>query len=53
MRKCAVVIRGNVKPILSGRDGMLTLATTLAISQPAITAEAVSIDDMLVRAANG
>ena len=53
MRNFAAVIRGNAKPVLSGRDGMLTLATTLAISQSASTGEAVSIDDMLVRAVDG
>ena len=53
MSNFAAVIRGDAKPVLSGRDGMLTLATTLAITQSASTGEAVSIDEMLAQAAKG
>ena len=52
MRNFASVIRGTEQPVLSGRDGMLTLATTLAITESAKTGQAVRIDDMLANAAN-
>lgn len=51
MRNFAAVIRGTETPVLSGRDGMLTLATTLAITQSAKTGKAIRIDDMLTEAA--
>ncbi|MEM7747462.1 MAG: Gfo/Idh/MocA family oxidoreductase [Pseudomonadota bacterium] len=47
MRNFAAVIHGDEEPVLSGRDGMLTLATTLAITQSAQTGQVVRIDDML------
>ena len=51
MRNFADVIRGSEQPVLSGRDGMMTLATTLAITESAKTGQAIRIDDMLAHAA--
>jgi predicted dehydrogenase len=47
MRNFAGVIRGTEQPVLSGRDGVLTLATTLAITESAKIGRAVRIDEML------
>lgn len=47
MRNFANVIRGKEKPVLSGRDGTLTLATTLAITQSARTGAPVRVADMM------
>ena len=51
MRNFAAVIRGDEEPVLSGRDGMLTLATTLAITESAKDGRVIHIDDMLADAA--
>ncbi len=51
MRNFAAVIRGTEQPVLSGRDGLLTLATTLAITESAKTGKRIQIDDMLKRVA--
>lgn len=53
MRNFAAVIRGTEKPVLSGRDGLLTLATTLAITESAKDGQPIRIDDMLANAAGG
>ena len=50
MRNFAAVIRGTEKPVLSGRDGLLTLATTLAITESAKDGQPIRIDDMLAGA---
>lgn len=40
------VIEGRAAPVQSGRDGTITLATTLAITESANTGQPVRIDDM-------
>lgn len=51
MLNLAGVIRGAAKPVLSGRDGTLTLATTLAITRSAAEGGVpVRIDDMMMAA---
>jgi predicted dehydrogenase len=47
MRNFANVIRGTEAPVLTGRDGTITLATTLAITQSAKTGRPVAIDDLI------
>ncbi len=47
MRNFAGVIRGTEEPVLSGRDGTRTLATTLAITDSAKTGQPVRIDELL------
>jgi predicted dehydrogenase len=47
MRNFAEVIRGTAQPVLSGRGGTMTLATTLAITRSAQTGKPVRVDDML------
>ena len=47
MRNFANVIRGTEKPVLSGRDGTVTLATTLAITRSAQTGAQVHVSDMM------
>jgi predicted dehydrogenase len=47
MRNFANVIRGTEKPVLSGRDGTITLATTLAITRSAQTGAQVRVADMM------
>jgi predicted dehydrogenase len=47
MRNFAEVIRGSAQPVLSGRGGTVTLATTLAITRSAQTRMPVRVDDML------
>jgi predicted dehydrogenase len=47
MRNFAGVIRGTEQPVLSGRDGTKTLATTLAITESAKRGGPVQIDDMM------
>jgi predicted dehydrogenase len=47
MRNFANVIRGTEKPVLSGRDGTVTLATTLAITRSAQTGAQVRVADMM------
>jgi len=49
MRNFARVIRGEEAAVVSGRQGLLTLAATLAITQSARTGGPVRIDDMLNR----
>ena len=48
MRNFAAVIRGTEAPRISGRGGVETLATTLAISEAARTGGTVLVADMLV-----
>jgi len=52
LRNFANVIRGTEKPVLSGRDGTITLATTLAITRSAQTGAQVRVADMM-RPASG
>jgi predicted dehydrogenase len=47
MRNFAGVIRGTEEPVLSGRDGTRTLATTLAITESAKTGQPIRIDELL------
>jgi predicted dehydrogenase len=47
MRNFANVIRGTEKPVLDGRGGTMTLATTLAITRAARTAKQVRVADMM------
>jgi len=47
MRNFAGVIRGTEKPVLSGRDGTITLATTLAITRSARSGMPVRVADMM------
>ncbi|MGH6815498.1 MAG: Gfo/Idh/MocA family protein [Hyphomicrobiaceae bacterium] len=47
MRNFAGAIRGTEKPVLNGRDGTITLATTLAITESARTGAPVRVRDML------
>lgn len=49
MQNFAEVIRGTAAPILDGRDGTLTLATTLAITASATTGQPVHVDDLMMR----
>ncbi len=49
MRNFAAVIRGEEKPVVSGREGLLTLAATLAIHESAETGEPVRVDEFLRR----
>lgn len=51
LRNFAGVIRGTEAPVLDGRGGMLTLATTLAITESAKTGAPVVVADMLKQAA--
>lgn len=53
MANFAAVIRGVEQPVLTGRDGARTLATTLAITQAAATGRAIEVADLLVRASGG
>jgi predicted dehydrogenase len=50
MLNFARVIRGTEQPVLSGRDGTITLATTLAITQSARTGLPVDIADVMSKA---
>lgn len=52
MQNFADVIRGKAEPVLSGREGTKTLATTLAITESAKSGQVVRIDDMLSQAAS-
>lgn len=47
LRNFSAVIRSKEKPALTGRDGVITLATTLAITQSARTGRPVKVADML------
>ena len=47
MRNFAGVIRGVEEPVLTGRDGTRTLATTLAITESAKTGQPVRVDDIM------
>ncbi len=48
MKNFAGVIRGTEKPVLSGRDGTMTLASTLAITRSAQTGgQPVAVADMM------
>ncbi len=49
MKNFAGVIQGREKPVLTGRDGTITLATTLAITASAKTGAPIRVDDMLAR----
>lgn len=47
MRNFANVIRGAGKPVLDGRGGTMTLATTLAVTRAAQTGAQVRVADMM------
>jgi predicted dehydrogenase len=47
MRNFSDVIRGKAAPVLSGRDGTVTLAATLAIAQSAKTGRPVRVAEMM------
>ncbi len=47
MRNFAAVIRGTEEPVLSGRNGTMTLAATLAITESAKSGQPVHIGDMM------
>jgi len=49
MRNFANVIRGTEQPVLDGRGGTITLATTLAITRSAQTGAQVHVADMMTR----
>ena len=49
MRNFSRVIRGIEQPVLSGRDGAITLATTLAITRSAQDGLPVRVADMMAR----
>jgi predicted dehydrogenase len=49
MRNFAGVIRGEERPVVSGREGLRTLAATLAILESARTGKPVRLDDMLAQ----
>jgi predicted dehydrogenase len=49
MRNFCGVIRGTEKPVLSGRDGTTTLATTLAITESARRGKPVRVEEMLAQ----
>ena len=51
MRNFAEVIRGAEKPVITGRDGIKTLATTLAISESAISGQMIQVKEMLTQSA--
>ena len=50
MKNFAGVIRGTEQPVLTGRDGTITLATTLAITTSAKTGMPVSVDQLMATA---
>lgn len=50
MRNFANVIRGTETPVLTGRDGTMTLATTLAITLSAETGRPVTVDEIIASA---
>ncbi len=47
MKNFAAVIRQEAKPVVSGWDGVRTLATTLAITESGRTGKPVRVEDML------
>jgi predicted dehydrogenase len=47
MQNFAEVIRGTAAPVLSGRGGVITLATTLAISESARSGQIVPVDAVM------
>lgn len=47
IRNFAAVIRGEAKPVLTGRDGMVTLAATLAITESAKRQRPVAVREMM------
>lgn len=47
LRNFAAVIRGEEKPALTSRDGAITLATTLAITESARRGQPIKVADML------
>ena len=51
IRNLARVARGIEQPVLSGREGLRTLATTLAITESAARGTPVRVDDMIAAAA--
>lgn len=51
MTNFARVIRGTEQPAISGREGAMTLATTLAITESARAGRPVHVADMLTRRA--
>jgi predicted dehydrogenase len=52
MRNFADVIRGKAEPIMSGVEGVRTLAATLAITESAATGKPAQIEEMLMRQRN-
>jgi len=50
MRNFAAVIRGEAEPVVSGREGALTLAATLAIKESAARGAAVAVHDLIAAA---
>jgi len=50
MQNFVDVIQGDAQPVLTGREGVMTLATTLAITQSARSGETIRIDDALAAA---
>jgi len=52
MRNFAGVIRDDAIPVMSGVEGVRTLAATLAITESAATGQPVRIDDLLKRQRN-
>jgi predicted dehydrogenase len=44
------VISGVASPVISARDGMMSLAATLAIAQSAATGKAVQVSEMIQQA---
>jgi predicted dehydrogenase len=49
MANFAAVIRGEAEPIVSGVDGLRTMAATMAVGQSAETGRPILIDEMLQR----
>ena len=49
MRNFVAVIRGEETPVVSGREGLMSLACTLAIHESAKTGKPVWLDEFLVR----
>jgi predicted dehydrogenase len=49
LRHFAAVIRGQEQPVVTGREGLMTLAATLAIHESAKSGKPVRIDEFLAR----
>jgi predicted dehydrogenase len=50
MRHFTALIAGKEKPVMSGEEGAMTLATTIAINESAKTGMPVKVDDLISRA---